>query len=91
MKWNKRLWHLAAATVVVLAVSLSYAIIVDAIPKDKRPYIGSSQTNSVLELALVLYGLAVICFLLAFRHHGKAARWIRGMVYGKIFRGDSGT
>jgi 4-amino-4-deoxy-L-arabinose transferase-like glycosyltransferase len=55
--WKKRLWHLAAATVVVLAVSLSYAVIVDAIPKDKRPYIGSSQTNSVLELALGYNGL----------------------------------
>jgi 4-amino-4-deoxy-L-arabinose transferase-like glycosyltransferase len=55
--WKKRLWHLASSTVVVLAVSLSYAVIVDAIPKDKRPYIGSSQTNSVLELALGYNGL----------------------------------
>ncbi|EZP75785.1 glycosyl transferase family protein [Parageobacillus genomosp. 1] len=55
--WKKRLWHLTAATVVVLAVSLSYAVIIDAIPKDKRPYIGSSQTNSVLELALGYNGL----------------------------------
>jgi 4-amino-4-deoxy-L-arabinose transferase-like glycosyltransferase len=55
--WKKRLWHLTAATVVVLAVSLSYAVIVDAIPKDKRPYIGSSQTNSVLELALGYNGI----------------------------------
>jgi 4-amino-4-deoxy-L-arabinose transferase-like glycosyltransferase len=55
--WKKRLWHLAATTVVVLAVSLSYAVIVDAIPKDKRPYIGSSQTNSVLELALGYNGI----------------------------------
>lgn len=55
--WKKRIGHLMAATVVVLAVSLSYAVIVDAIPKDKRPYIGSSQTNSVLELALGYNGI----------------------------------
>ncbi|MFC4184377.1 glycosyltransferase family 39 protein [Saccharococcus thermophilus] len=55
--WKQRVWHLAAATVVVLAVSLSYAAIVDAIPKDKRPYIGSSQTNSVLNLAIGYNGI----------------------------------
>ncbi|ALF11228.1 glycosyltransferase family 39 protein [Parageobacillus thermoglucosidasius] len=55
--WKQRLWHLTAATAVVLAVSLSYAVIADMMPKDKRPYIGSSQTNSVLELALGYNGI----------------------------------
>lgn len=51
VNWKKKLGILALATSVLLAVSLSWAVIVDTIPASKRPYIGSSQTNSVLELA----------------------------------------
>ncbi|WP_429770575.1 glycosyltransferase family 39 protein [Bacillus smithii] len=57
-KWTKRMVQLIAATVVLLVVSLSWATIVDMVPKDKRPYIGSSQTNSVLELALGYNGIS---------------------------------
>jgi 4-amino-4-deoxy-L-arabinose transferase-like glycosyltransferase len=56
-KWTKRMAQLIAATVALVAVSLSWATIVDMVPKDKRPYIGSSQTNSVLELALGYNGI----------------------------------
>ncbi|OQP17061.1 MULTISPECIES: glycosyltransferase family 39 protein [Geobacillus] len=55
--WKKRTGHLAMATVVLLAVSLSYAGAVALIPADKRPYIGGSKTNSVLELALGYNGI----------------------------------
>ncbi|MBE3570264.1 MAG: glycosyltransferase family 39 protein [Bacillales bacterium] len=57
-KWTKRMVQLIAATVVLLVVSLSWAAIVDMVPKDERPYIGSSQTNSVLELALGYNGIS---------------------------------
>lgn len=50
--WGKRIAYLAAATVVLLGVSLSWAIVVDLTPADERPYIGSSSSNSVIELAL---------------------------------------
>jgi len=53
----KRLGRLAAATAILLAVSLSWAVIVDLTPASERPYIGSSQTNSVLELALGYNGI----------------------------------
>ncbi|OIK10381.1 glycosyl transferase [Bacillus sp. MUM 116] len=56
--WKKRLMHLLAATMVLAAVSLSWAIVVDSVPASKRPYIGSSQTNSVLELALGYNGVS---------------------------------
>lgn len=55
--WKKILRHLTAATGVLVAVSLSWAIIVDATPADQRPYVGSSQHNSVLELALGYNGI----------------------------------
>ncbi|WP_028403220.1 glycosyltransferase family 39 protein [Ectobacillus panaciterrae] len=56
--WKKRIAQLAIATVLLAAVSFSWATIVDSISKDKRPYIGSSQTNSVLELALGYNGIS---------------------------------
>lgn len=55
--WKKRIGHLVVATVALLSVSLSYAAAVALIPADKRPYIGGSQTNSVLELALGYNGI----------------------------------
>jgi 4-amino-4-deoxy-L-arabinose transferase-like glycosyltransferase len=48
----QRLWHLAAATVVLLVVSLSWAVAVDLIPAGERPYVGSSPDDSVLGLVL---------------------------------------
>ncbi|WP_371018665.1 glycosyltransferase family 39 protein [Pseudalkalibacillus sp. JSM 102089] len=56
--WKKKAKVLASATAILLAVSLSWAVIVDAIPEDERPYIGSSDTNSVLELAFGYNGLS---------------------------------
>ncbi|AKS38214.1 glycosyl transferase [Anoxybacillus gonensis] len=55
--WKRKMKQLALATVVLLMTSLSYAAIADLMPKDNRPYIGSSQTNSVLELALGYNGI----------------------------------
>lgn len=55
--WKRKLKQLTIATVLLLITSLSYAAIADLMPKDKRPYIGSSQTNSVLELALGYNGI----------------------------------
>ncbi|CAM4387633.1 glycosyltransferase family 39 protein [Saccharibacillus endophyticus] len=55
--WKKTLRHLTAAAGVLVAVSLSWAIIVDVTPADQRPYVGSSRHNSVLELALGYNGI----------------------------------
>ncbi|MCR4436888.1 MAG: glycosyltransferase family 39 protein [Clostridiales bacterium] len=57
LKTGKKILHLTAATVLLLAVSLSWAVIVDLTPADQRPYVGSSRTNSVLELALGYNGI----------------------------------
>ncbi|MFC3750347.1 ArnT family glycosyltransferase [Paenibacillus sp. GCM10012306] len=56
--WKRKTSVLAASTAVMLVVSLSWAVIVDAIPADKRPFIGSSGTNSVLNLAFGYNGVS---------------------------------
>ena len=57
LKIRKKVGHLAAATVVLLAISLSWAIAVDLTSADQRPYVGSSQTNSELNLAIGYNGI----------------------------------
>jgi 4-amino-4-deoxy-L-arabinose transferase-like glycosyltransferase len=47
---KKRMIHLALASVVLVLVSLSWAVIVDLVPASERPYVGSSSNNSELEL-----------------------------------------
>jgi 4-amino-4-deoxy-L-arabinose transferase-like glycosyltransferase len=51
-KWWKRIGHLLAATALLVVVSLSWAVVVDLTPAEDRPYVGSSETNSMLELIL---------------------------------------
>ncbi len=55
--WRRRFVHLAAATVVLLAVSLSWALAVDLTPSDQRPYAGGSEGDSALDLAFGYNGL----------------------------------
>jgi 4-amino-4-deoxy-L-arabinose transferase-like glycosyltransferase len=50
--WLRKAFNLCSATVLLVAVSLSWALMVDRTPADQRPYIGSSSTNSVMELIL---------------------------------------
>ncbi len=54
---KKRFLHLSAAAAILIAVSLSWSLIVDLTPADKRPYVDNSSTNSELELALNYNGL----------------------------------
>jgi len=56
--WWKRILHLAGATVLLLAVSLSWAIAVDLTPPEDRPYVGSSDDNTVMELIVGHNGLS---------------------------------
>ena len=52
LPWWKRLAHLVLATVLLLVVSLSWAVIVDLCPPDQRPFIGGSRNNTVMELII---------------------------------------
>ncbi len=58
LRFWKRLLHLALATVVLVAVSLSWAIAVDLTPEGERPYVGSTQNNAVMELIIGHNGMA---------------------------------
>lgn len=57
VNWNRKLVQLTVATVVLLVVSLSWAVAVDLTPADQRPYVGSSTTNSELDLILGYNGI----------------------------------
>ncbi|MEW4372537.1 ArnT family glycosyltransferase [Paenibacillus kandeliae] len=58
-QWKQKIMHLLVSGVVLAAVSLSWATIVDLTPTSQRPYVGSSGTsNSVLELALGYNGIS---------------------------------
>ncbi|WP_458460707.1 mannosyltransferase YkcB-related protein [Paenibacillus sp.] len=57
-KWKRKIILLIGSTAVLAVVSLSWAVTVDSIPEDERPYIGSSETNSVMELAFGYNGLS---------------------------------
>ncbi len=48
--WWKKILQLSAATILLLTVSLSWAVTVDWVPATDRPYVDSTGENSVLEL-----------------------------------------
>jgi 4-amino-4-deoxy-L-arabinose transferase-like glycosyltransferase len=52
-----RLLHLVIAGLLMAVISFSWAATVDAIPAAQRPYVGSSQNNSEISLALGYNGL----------------------------------
>src|SRR6266699_3224604 len=54
---RKRIGHLALDGVLLLAVSLSWVVAVDLTPASQRPYVGSTQDNSELSLALGYNGI----------------------------------
>ncbi|MFL0196719.1 glycosyltransferase family 39 protein [Clostridium sp. WILCCON 0269] len=57
MGFRKRIKHLVLGTVVLLIVSLSWAIVADLVPASNRPYIGSSTNNTVMQLIIGHNGL----------------------------------
>jgi 4-amino-4-deoxy-L-arabinose transferase-like glycosyltransferase len=54
---RNKLVNLALATVVLLAIALSWATVVELTPADRRPYVGSSGTNSVFNLIVGYNGV----------------------------------
>ena len=56
--WWKRIPQLSAATLVLLMVSFAWVAAVDLTPADQRPFIGSSENNTVLELIIGHNGLS---------------------------------
>lgn len=56
-RWWKKILHLGLATAVLVPVALSWAIVVDMTPADQRPYVGSSSSNSEIDLMAGYNGL----------------------------------
>lgn len=57
MSLKKRIKNLTLGTIVLLVISLSWAIITDLIPANNRPYVGSSTNNTVMQLIIGHNGL----------------------------------
>lgn len=49
---GRKIGRLTLASLLIAVVSLAWPLAVDLTPTDQRPYVGSSNTNSVLELVL---------------------------------------
>jgi 4-amino-4-deoxy-L-arabinose transferase-like glycosyltransferase len=55
--WRRRLGDLALAAVVLVTVSVSWAVIYDLTPPEHRPFAGTTKNNSMLELAIGPYAV----------------------------------
>ncbi|GAB4418578.1 MAG: glycosyltransferase family 39 protein [Anaerolineales bacterium] len=56
--WWKKIVSIGVSGIILLVVSLSWAVAVDLTPADQRPYIGSSDNNTVMELIIGHNGLS---------------------------------
>ena len=56
VSWFKRIVHLGFATVVLVVVSLSWAVAVDLTPADQRPYVSASSSNTVMDVIVNFNG-----------------------------------
>ena len=56
-KWTVRVRHVSIGLVVLAISALWWFALVDLTPKDSRPYVGSSQTNSAFQLAFERNGV----------------------------------
>jgi 4-amino-4-deoxy-L-arabinose transferase-like glycosyltransferase len=50
--WRRRFAHLSGAAIVLAAVSLSWPLAYDLTPASERPYVDSTEDNSMLELVV---------------------------------------
>lgn len=57
ISFKKKIGQLVIGSIILVAVSLSWAVIVDLTPAQNRPYVGSSTNNSELELIIGHNGL----------------------------------
>ncbi|HBQ63664.1 MAG TPA: hypothetical protein DD727_01790, partial [Clostridiales bacterium] len=57
LKFLKKAGHMVLAFLIMALISLSWVTAVDLTPESNRPYVGSSSSNSALDLALGYNGL----------------------------------
>jgi 4-amino-4-deoxy-L-arabinose transferase-like glycosyltransferase len=68
--WRRKIFNLGLATVVLGVVSFAWAVTVDAIPASQRPFVGSTSSNSEMEL---IFGYNGINRLLGGMDGGRAS------------------
>jgi len=56
-RWLTKLWHLAVAGVVSLALSLAWIVVVWLVPASSRPYVGGTIGNDPFEMVFGYNGL----------------------------------
>jgi 4-amino-4-deoxy-L-arabinose transferase-like glycosyltransferase len=54
---QKKVVHLVCAAAILAVVSMSWAVVVDSTPADQRPYVGSTNDNSMVDLAMGYNGI----------------------------------
>jgi 4-amino-4-deoxy-L-arabinose transferase-like glycosyltransferase len=57
LTWRRRILDLGIAGAVLAVVSASWVLAYDLTPRDRRPYAGTTNKNSMLELAVGPYGI----------------------------------
>jgi 4-amino-4-deoxy-L-arabinose transferase-like glycosyltransferase len=57
LRWRRRMADLVLAGFVLVTLSLSWAVVYDLTPPDRRPFAGSTKVNSMMELAVDHNGL----------------------------------
>ncbi len=57
-KFLKKILNCAVSAIILIIISLSWVVAVDMVDEDLRPYIGSSDTNSAVELVFGHNGLS---------------------------------
>jgi 4-amino-4-deoxy-L-arabinose transferase-like glycosyltransferase len=65
VSWKKKLAQLAAASLLLIVLSLAWTTAVDLTPASQRPYVGGTQSNRVMELVIGHNGLARLGLALA--------------------------
>jgi 4-amino-4-deoxy-L-arabinose transferase-like glycosyltransferase len=55
--WRRKLFNLGLASLVLIVISLAWAVAVDLTPASERPYVGSTSTNSEMELIFGYNGI----------------------------------
>ena len=57
LRWRRRMSDLVLAGLVLVTLALSWAVVYDLTPPDRRPFAGSTKGNSMVELAVDHNGL----------------------------------
>ena len=86
-----RIRHLAAAAVVLLVVSLSWAVVVDLTPEDRRPFVDNSKNNTELELIVDWNGINRLIPQWLRRGRGGPRAGMRGALPGAAAVPPAGT